>query len=109
MSKLPNIKDVENAVRDLKNWVAVFATEQKISASAKKKLLAEIDAVEERVQALVCSTKGVSVKSLEGAVSDLKGWVAVFATQNELDRDAKKELSSKLDAFGVKISRISCK
>ena len=49
MADKPNVRDAENAVRDLKNWVAVFATEYKLPKEAIDTLHAQIDKVAAKI------------------------------------------------------------
>jgi len=49
MSDKPNVAEAENAVRDLKNWIAVFAGEYKLADEAVQKLHVEIDKVAARI------------------------------------------------------------
>lgn len=45
----PNVAEAENAVRDLKNWVFVFAREYSLAEEAVKKLHEEIDKVAAKI------------------------------------------------------------
>jgi len=44
----------EDAVRDLKNWIAVFTTEHKISNDARKQLEARIDELVKKISSISC-------------------------------------------------------
>jgi len=49
MAGKPNVRDAENAVRDLKNWVFVFAKEYDLAEEAVEKLHEQIDKVAAKI------------------------------------------------------------
>ncbi|MBI4016365.1 MAG: hypothetical protein HY363_01590 [Candidatus Aenigmarchaeota archaeon] len=48
------VKDAEDAVRDLKNWVFVFAKEYDLPEEAIKMLHAKVDEVAQKIGAISC-------------------------------------------------------
>lgn len=50
----PNVREAENAVRDLKNWVFVFAKEYDLPEEAVKKLHEEIDKLAMKIGNIKC-------------------------------------------------------
>jgi hypothetical protein len=49
-----SMTSAEDAVRDLKNWIAVFTTEHKISNDARKQLEARIDELVKKISSISC-------------------------------------------------------
>jgi hypothetical protein len=45
----PNVREAENAVRDLKNWVFVFAKEYELPEEAVNKLHEQVDKVAKKI------------------------------------------------------------
>jgi phage shock protein A len=45
----PNVSGAENAVRDLKNWIAVFAQEYDLAEEAVEQLHEQIDKVAAKI------------------------------------------------------------
>ncbi|MEM4247112.1 MAG: hypothetical protein QXF14_02210 [Candidatus Woesearchaeota archaeon] len=54
MAVKPNVKEAENAVRDLKNWVFVFAEQHKLPDEAVKILHQKIDELAEKIAGIKC-------------------------------------------------------
>ncbi len=55
MAELPNVKEAENAVRDLKNWIAVFAQEYNLPEEAKNTLHKKIDELAMKIAGIKCA------------------------------------------------------
>ncbi len=55
MAVKPNVKEAENAVRDLKNWIAVFAQEYDLPEEAKNTLHKKIDELAEKIAGVKCA------------------------------------------------------
>jgi len=55
MVELPNVKEAENAVRDLKNWIAVFAQEYNLPEEAIKTLHQKIDELAVKIGNIKCA------------------------------------------------------
>ena len=49
MADKPNVREAENAVRDLKNWVFVFAKEYDLPKEAIDKLHEQVDRVAQKI------------------------------------------------------------
>jgi phage shock protein A len=45
----PNVREAENAVRDLKNWIFVFAKEYDLAKEAVDKLHEQVDKVAQKI------------------------------------------------------------
>jgi hypothetical protein len=54
MADAPNVRDAENAVRDLKNWIAVFAQEYSLPEEAIKTLHQKIDELAAKIGNIKC-------------------------------------------------------
>ena len=48
------LQDIENEVRNLKNWVAVFAQEYSLPEEALNKLNEKVDQIAQKVGAITC-------------------------------------------------------
>jgi phage shock protein A len=55
MAVKPNVKEAENAVRDLKNWIAVFAQEYDLPDEAVKKLQEKVDELASKIAGVKCA------------------------------------------------------
>lgn len=55
MAVKPNVRDAENAVRDLKNWVFVFAKEYDLPEEAIKTLHQKIDELAVKIGGIKCA------------------------------------------------------
>lgn len=49
MAGKPNVRDAENAVRDLKNWIMVFAKEYDLADEAVAKLNEQVEKVAAKI------------------------------------------------------------
>ncbi len=54
MADKPDIKDAAEAIRQLKEWLAVFAEEYDLAEEAKKKLEEKIDEVSKQIIGISC-------------------------------------------------------
>ncbi len=48
------MRAAEDAVRDIKNWIAVFADEHELSSNAKKELESKLNDLAKRIAAIEC-------------------------------------------------------
>ncbi|GEM_PF-1588080 len=102
----------ENAVRDTKNWLAVFKTEYDVPDEAVKKLHEKLDQISDNMRGLKCTSKGAdpnSVRPVSNALRDLKNWLATFAEEYDLAEEAVKVLTQNMDKIGQKLALIECK
>lgn len=103
------VRETENTLRDVRNWLAVFKTEYDIDAEAYKVLHGKIEDLATKVGAVKTNAKGVDAQSLKpasNALRDLKNWLAVFAKEYELAEEAVDVLHEQLDKVGQKIAAI---
>ena len=107
------VRDAENSVRDLRNWLAVFKTEYDVSEEAYKTLNAKIEELGSKIGGIKCSVPGKvdanSVKPASNALRDAKAWLATFAKEYDIAAEAVKVLHENFDKVGKKISAIDCK
>lgn len=106
------VRGAEESVRDLINWLAVFKTEYDIPKEAYKTLHQKADALATRIGAITCTPKGVdanSVKTAANTLRDAKAWLAVFAKEYDIEKEAVKVLTEKFDEIGAKLAAIECK
>lgn len=106
------VRGAEESVRDLINWLAVFKTEYDIPKEAYKTLHQKADALATRIGAITCTPKGVdanSVKTAANTLRDAKAWLAVFAKEYDIEKEAVKMLIEKFDELGAKLAAIECK
>jgi hypothetical protein len=107
------VRDAENSVRDLRNWLAVFKTEYGISEEAYKTLHSKIEELGSKIGGITCSAPGVvdanSVKPASNTLRDAKAWLATFAKEYNLAEEAVKVLHENFDKVGQKLAAIECK
>jgi len=107
------VRDAENSVRDLRNWLAVFKTEYGVAEEAYKKLHDKIEELGTKIGGITCSVPGKvdanSVKPASNTLRDAKAWLATFATEYSLAAEAVKVLHENFDKVGQKLAAIDCK
>ena len=94
------VKTAENTVRDIKNWLAVFAEEYSIPEEANAKLNQKIDELARTIGNISCKGEDVDDEMMQEAAEaerELKNWTSVFASQHELSEEAAKVLNEKFD------------
>ena len=104
--------EAANALRDVKNWLAVLKQEYDVSSEAVKKLNNELDALGTELAGITCNTSGLekqSIRTVANELRDTKSWLAVFAKEYDLDKEAVKILHKSLDKFGDKLAAVKCK
>ncbi len=106
------IRDAENSVRDVRNWLAVFKTEYRLSAEAYRVLHNKIEDLGTKIGGIKCMPAGKidkdSVKQAANTLRDSKSWLAVFAKEYNVPKEAVKVLHSNLDTIGEKLAAIKC-
>lgn len=104
------IKEAEDAVRDLKNWIFTFAKEYDLAEEAIKMLHEKVDEVAVTIGKVECKAgeEEPTVKSPADALRDLKNWVSTFAEEYALADEAVDMLNTKIEALAKKITDISC-
>jgi len=106
------VRDAADALRDLKNWLAVFKTEYDVSEEAVKVLHQKVDEIGNKMNGIKCVGKNVdsgSVKTVASSLRDAKSWLAVFAKEYDIDKEAVKILHQQFDKFGDKLAVVKCK
>ena len=107
------VRDVENAVRDLKNWLAVFKTEYDVADEAVKILHQKVDEFSDKLRAIKCDASGKvnadSVKPVSNTLRDAKAWLATFAKEYDLAEEAVRILHENFDKVGDKLRAVECK
>jgi hypothetical protein len=107
------VRDAENSVRDLRNWLAVFKTEYDVSEEAYKVLHAKIEELGAKIGSIKCIAPGKvdanSVKPASNTLRDAKAWLATFAKEYDLPAEAVKVLHENFDKVGQKIAAIECR
>lgn len=108
-----SVRDVENAVRDFKNWLAVFKTEYDVSDEAVKILHGKVDAFSDSLRGLKCDASGKvdanSVKPVSNILREAKAWLATFAKEYNLAEEAVKVLHQNFDKVGDALRAVECK
>jgi len=110
--KPETVRNAENVVRDVKNWLAVFKTEYDIADEAMKILTEKIDEIGSKMAGIVCATEGVkedSVKPVSDTVASARQWLAVFKTEYNLTDETVNILHKKFDEIAEKLALIECK
>lgn len=110
--KPETVRNAENIVRDVKNWLAVFKTEYNVADEAMKVLTEKIDEIGSKMTGITCTTEGVksdSVKPVSDAVASARQWLSVFKTEYNLADETIKILDGKLEEIGKKLALIECK
>ena len=110
------VKDTADKLREIKNWLAVFKEEYGISDEAVEKLSSKIDAIANDLADVHCvlenSETEVDKEALDVATDsmrDMKNWIAVFKTENDLADEACKVLDEKIDDLAESVANIECK
>ncbi len=108
-----SVRNVENSVRDVKNWLAVFKTEYKIADEAVKVLNQKIEELGTKVGGIKCDVSGKvdasSVKPVSNVLRDAKAWLATFAKEYDLPAEAVKVLHQNFDKIGAALAAVDCK
>jgi molecular chaperone DnaK (HSP70) len=103
------IADVENSVRDVRNWLATFKIEYSLSDEAYEKLHDKIEEIGARIGDIKEAGGKVdasTVKPAANALRDAKNWLAVFIEENDLDEEAVDVLHEKFDEIGQKLGKV---
>lgn len=107
------VRDAENSVRDVKNWLAVFKTEYDVSGEAYKVLQQKVEELGSKIGGIKCSVPGKvdanSVKPASNTLRDAKAWLATFAKEYDIAAEAVKVLHENFDKIGQKLAAIDCK
>jgi len=105
-----SISDVENSVRDFKNWLAAFKTEYGIAAEAMNVLHDKVDEFSDKCKGIKCDNSGKvdpsSIKPVANTLRDIKNWLAAFASEYDIADEAVKVLHTELDKVGQKLADI---
>ena len=108
-----SVRDVENAVRDFKNWLSVFKTEYDVAAEAMKVLHEKVDEFSDKLRGVKCDTSGKvdagSMKPAANTLRDAKAWLATFAQEYDFSDEAKKVLHENFDKVGDALAKVGCK
>jgi len=89
-------RDAASALRDVKNWLAVFKTEYDISEEALEVLHGKLDELGSKL--------GEPGKGAASALRDVKNWLAVFAKEYDIAGEAVSVLHENLDKVGDKLA-----
>lgn len=110
------VKATADKLRDVKNWLAVFQEEYDIPAEAMETLSNKIDDIAKDLTDVHCTVEQgeeeVSREALDAATDnmrDMKNWIAVFKTENELSDEACKVLDEQIGELAECIANIECK
>lgn len=105
-----SVADVENTVRDFKNWLSAFKTEYDIDAEAMNVLHDKIDEFSDKCKGIKCDNAGKvdpsSIKPVANTLRDVKNWLATFASEYDIAGEAVKVLHKELDKIGDKLAKI---
>lgn len=105
----PKVSDVENSVRDAKNWLAAFKTEYKLADEVVKVLHGKLDDLGKSVAGIKSAGKKIdaaSVKPVANTLRDLKNWLAAFKTEYKLADEVIKVLHKEFDKIGDKLAAL---
>lgn len=103
------IRNVENAVRDVRNWLAVFKTEYDLPEEAYKKLHDKIEEIGKKVGGIRTTEQGLdkeTVKPAANALRDTKNWLATFAQEFDFEEEAVEVLHKNLDKVGQALAKV---
>jgi len=103
------VADVENSVRDVRNWLATFKIEYSLSDEAYERLHEKIEEIGARVgdiKHVGGKVDAATVKPAANALRDAKNWLAVFIEENDLDEEAVDVLHEKFDEIGQKMGKV---
>lgn len=109
MANNNTVADVENTVRDVRNWLAVFKTEYALSDEAHDVLHDKIEEIGARIgniKHVAGKVEKDSVKPAANALRDTKNWLAVFIEEYDLDEEAVDVLHEKFDEIGQKLAKV---
>jgi hypothetical protein len=115
MAKIDNksVRNVENIVRDVRNWLAVFKTEYGISGEAYDTLHKKIEELGGKMAGIKCDASGKvapdSMKPVANVLRDTKAWLAEFASEYDLADEAVKVLTQNFDKIGDALAKVDCK
>lgn len=108
-----SVRNVENVVRDFKNWLAVFKTEYSVADEAVKVLNGKVDEFSGKLAGVACDVSGKikpdSMKPAANTLRDAKAWLAVFASEYSLSPEAKKVLADNFNKVGDALAQVDCK
>src|SRR5574342_264022 len=108
-----SVRNVENVVRDVRNWLAVFKTEYGISGEAYDTLHKKIEELGSKMAGIKCDTSGKvapdSMKPVANVLRDTKAWLAEFASEYDLADEAVKVLHQNFDKIGDALAKVDCK
>jgi hypothetical protein len=108
-----SIRNVENIVRDVRNWLAVFKTEYGISGEAYDVLHKKIEELGSKMAGIKCDASGKvsgdSMKPVANTLRDTKAWLAEFASEYDLAKEAVKVLTQNFDKIGDALAKVDCK
>lgn len=105
-----SISDVENSVRDFKNWLSAFKTEYDIAPEAMNVLHDKLDEFSEKCKGIKSDKSGnvdpSSIKPVSNILRDIRNWLAAFASEYDLSKEAIAVLTAELDGIGKKLAEI---
>lgn len=108
-----SVRNVGNVVRDVRNWLAVFKTEYDIPKEAYDVLHKKIEELGSKMVGIKCDVSGKvapdSMRSVTNALRDAKAWLATFASEYDLAKEAVKILHENFDKIGDALAKIDCK
>ncbi|MEM3154358.1 MAG: hypothetical protein QW165_02195 [Candidatus Woesearchaeota archaeon] len=108
-----SVRNVENAVRDFKNWLSVFKTEYDIADEAMHVLHKKVDEFSDKLREVKCDASGKvaadSMKPVANTLRDAKAWLATFAQEYDLSDEAKKVLHESFDKVGDALAKVECR
>lgn len=108
-----SVRNVENTVRDFKNWLSVFKTEYGVADEAMRVLHQKVDEFSDKLRGVKCDVSGKvspdSMKPAANTLRDAKAWLAVFAQEYDFSDEAKKVLHDNFDKVGDALAKVDCK
>jgi hypothetical protein len=108
-----SVRNVENIVRDVRNWLAVFKTEYGISGEAYDVLHKKIEDLGSKMAGIKCDASGKvapdSIRPVANVLRDAKAWLAEFASEYDLADEAVEVLHENFDKIGSALAKVDCK
>lgn len=97
-----DVKDVEDCIRDIKAWLAVFKREYNVSEEAYDTLLTKLEEIAAKV-GKISPKKPQTVKQAADTLRNIKNWTVVFAGEYDLAEEAVSVLQEKFEELGEKL------
>ena len=96
-----NVSPVANALREAKNWLAVFKTEYDVADEPMEKLHAKLDELGTKLAEITAE----SAEPAATVLTEVKQWLSVFKDQYSLSDETVEVLHKKFDEIGAALAQ----